>query len=51
VVGAARGSDKVLSFRPDHASITRIDVAADAISIAALGREAAVDGGVLLGRR
>lgn len=51
VIGAARGSDQVLSFRPDHASVTSVEVSAGGISVAALGREAAGGGGVLLGRR
>lgn len=39
VVGAARGSDAVVCFRPDHASITRVDVAAGGFRVVALGRE------------
>jgi broad specificity phosphatase PhoE len=52
VVGAAKSSEHVLSFRPDHASVTTIAVAEDGISIVSLGREvaAAGEGGVLLGR-
>jgi broad specificity phosphatase PhoE len=52
VVGAASGSEQVLSFRPDHASVTVVDVGDDGISIRALGREVGASGeaGVLLGR-
>ena len=53
VVGAAKGSEQVLSFRPDHASVTKVEVGTDGIAIAALGREVAPagEGTVLLGRR
>lgn len=51
VVGAAKGSEQVLSFRPDHASVTMVEASAGGISIASLGREAEGVGGVLLGRR
>lgn len=52
VVGAATNNDQVLSFRPDHASVTTVDVGEGGISIRALGREvgAAGEAGVLLGR-
>ena len=52
VVGAAEKSEQVISFRPDHASVTVIDVTDRAISIKTLGREAGAAGeaGVLLGR-
>jgi broad specificity phosphatase PhoE len=52
VVGAAMKSDQVLSFRPDHVSVTTIDVSEGGISIASLGREVGTAGetGVLLGR-
>jgi broad specificity phosphatase PhoE len=52
VVGAAKGSEQVLSFRPDHASVTTIDVGDSGIAIAALGREVGTAGepNVLLGR-
>lgn len=51
VVGAASGSDRFVSFRPAHASVTTVEVGEDGISIRALGRES--DGGetrVLVGR-
>ncbi len=52
VVGAAKQSEQVLSFRPDHASVTMVDVSDSGIAIAMLGREsgAAGDANVLLGR-
>jgi broad specificity phosphatase PhoE len=37
-VGAAQGSARVLSFEPDHASITAFDVAPEGLRLAALGR-------------
>jgi hypothetical protein len=40
-VGAAQGSDAVVCFRPDHASITKIEVSpAGAVRVLELGREA-----------
>jgi broad specificity phosphatase PhoE len=48
-VGAAQGHDRVLSFRPGHASITKLEVAQGRIAILELGKEVA-DGGVLLGK-
>jgi broad specificity phosphatase PhoE len=52
VIGAAKKSEQVISFRPDHASIAVIDVSERTISVKALGREAGAAGeaGVLLGR-
>jgi broad specificity phosphatase PhoE len=52
-IGAAKGSERVLSFRPDHASVTAVEVGAGGISIVSLGREVAGagEGNVLLGRR
>jgi broad specificity phosphatase PhoE len=51
VVGAANKSEQVLSFRPDHASVTVIEAGESGISIKALGREVgAVETSVLLGR-
>jgi broad specificity phosphatase PhoE len=52
VVGAARNSEQVLSFRPDHASVTVVHASESGISIERLGREAGASGeaGVLLGR-
>jgi broad specificity phosphatase PhoE len=52
VVGAARKSEQVLSFRPDHVSVTKIDVGEGGISIASLGREvgSAGEADVLPGR-
>ena len=45
VVGAAQLRDEVVCFRPDHASITRIDVAGESLNVVGLGRER--DTGVL----
>ena len=47
-VGAAQGHDRVLSFRPSHASVTTLDIAAGRIAIRELGTEA--DGDVLMGK-
>jgi len=41
VVGAARGLDEVVCFRPDHASTTIIDTDGEQLQIIATGREAA----------
>jgi broad specificity phosphatase PhoE len=40
IVGAAHGSDNVVCFRPDHASMTVIDTDSGSIRIVELGREA-----------
>ena len=40
IVGAARGSDAVVCFRPDHASVTVIDSDHKELRIVELGREA-----------
>ena len=40
VVGAARNSEDVVCFRPDHASITAIETAGDRFRLIDLGREA-----------
>lgn len=40
VVGAARGVDDVVCFRPDHASVTIVETSEDGLRIARLGREA-----------
>lgn len=40
IVGAAIGSDDVVCFRPDHASITVIDTDDDVVRIVERGREA-----------
>jgi len=40
IVGAAIGSDAVVSFRPDHASITTIDTQGGRFAIIEKGREA-----------
>lgn len=42
-VGAAQERDDVLSFRPDHASVTVFDTAAGRLQLVELGREAATD--------
>lgn len=48
VIGAARGHDRVISFRPGHASVTEIQVRDGKFIVQSLGEEA--DGGVLLGK-
>jgi broad specificity phosphatase PhoE len=40
IVGAATGSDAVVCFRPDHASVTTVDTRSGAFRILELGREA-----------
>lgn len=51
VIGAAKKSEQVISFRPDHASITVIDASEAGIVIKALGREVGSgEASVLLGR-
>lgn len=40
LVGAAQGSDAVVSFRPDHASVTTVEVDASGVRLIELGREA-----------
>ncbi len=40
IVGAARGSDAVVCFRPDHASVTVVEAQAGGLRIVDLGREA-----------
>jgi broad specificity phosphatase PhoE len=40
IVGAARGSDAVVCFRPDHASVTIVDTGSDTLRLVELGREA-----------
>ncbi len=50
VIGAALGNDRVINFRPGHASITEIGVSATDFQVRRLGREAEPSGGVLLGR-
>ena len=40
IVGAARGMDDVVCFRPDHASVTVVDTSSGAFRIVELGREA-----------
>ena len=50
IVGAAQGSDLMVSFRPDHASVTTIEVSGATISVRELGREASEGSAVLAGR-
>ena len=40
VAAAARGSDSVICFRPDHASVTVVETHGGEIRLIALGREA-----------
>ncbi|UCD66991.1 MAG: histidine phosphatase family protein, partial [Betaproteobacteria bacterium] len=39
VVGAAQARDKVVCFRPDHTSVTCVEVSAGELKVVALGRE------------
>jgi broad specificity phosphatase PhoE len=48
VIGAALNNERVINFRPGHASITEIDVRNGRFEIRQLGKEA--DGGLLLGK-
>jgi len=51
VIGAAKKSEQVISFRPDHASITVIEAGEGGIAIKTLGREVGSgEASVLLGR-
>ena len=50
VVGAAQNSERVVNFRPGHASVTEIRVSDNRFEVRRLGREAETDSGVLLGR-
>lgn len=51
VVGAAKQTEQVLSFRPDHASVTVVEASEGGIAIKALGREVGdAETSVLLGR-
>ena len=45
VVGAATGVERVISFSPGHASVTEVDVAADALTVVSLGAATTPDGG------
>lgn len=51
-VGAAQGNENVISFRPDHASVTVIHTSNEGLVVHSLGREvgATSDTSVLLGR-
>ena len=40
LAGAALGDDRVVAFRPDHASVTRLRVGPEGFSVESLGREA-----------
>jgi broad specificity phosphatase PhoE len=48
VIGAAQGHDRVISFRPGHASVTTVEVKGEEFVVREFGVEA--DGGVLLGK-
>ena len=48
VVGAAQGDDRVICFRPDHASVTTIEVDSGAISVRELGRQTGEGGTTIL---
>ena len=47
VAGAATGSDRVITFRPAHASVTTIDIVNGEFRLRELGEQG--DGGILLG--
>jgi broad specificity phosphatase PhoE len=51
-IGWAEGNEQVITFRPDHASMTMIDTSGGKLSVKLLGREvgASSDTSVLLGR-
>ena len=48
-VGSAQGHDRVLAFRPGHASITELKILDGRLSVIELGKETS-DTGLLLGR-
>jgi len=50
VVGAAQGHDRVMSFRPGHASVTMIEIEQEQFMVRTLGREMEADGGILISR-
>jgi broad specificity phosphatase PhoE len=50
ILGAAQNSEKVIVFRPGHASITQVEVTPDAVRVIKLGREAEAGSSVLLGK-
>jgi broad specificity phosphatase PhoE len=50
IVGAAQASELMVCFRPDHASVTTIEVAGDRISVRELGRQTGEGTTVLAGR-
>ncbi len=50
VIGAAMGNAQVINFRPDHASVTTIEVRHGDFAIVKLGREVAGEASVVLGR-
>jgi broad specificity phosphatase PhoE len=51
IVGAAQRNERVVCFRPDHASVTTIEVAAGGISVRELGRQAGEGGSTILAGR
>jgi len=51
IVGAAQGDERVVCFRPDHASVTAIEIAAGAIAVRELGRQAGEGGSTILAGR
>ncbi len=44
VVGAAAGTDRVISFSPAHASVTEVEVAPDTLTVVSLGAATAPAG-------
>jgi broad specificity phosphatase PhoE len=48
VAGAAQGHDRVISFRPGHASITKVAIQNGRFTVLSYGADA--DGGILLGK-
>lgn len=51
IVGVAQGDERVVCFRPDHASVTTIEIAGGAISVRELGRQAGEGGSTILAGR
>ena len=44
VVGAATGTDRVISFSPAHASVTEVEVEPDTLTVVSLGAATTPDG-------
>jgi broad specificity phosphatase PhoE len=50
ILGVAQNSERVIVFRPGHASITQVEITSDAVRVIKLVREAEAGSSVLLGR-